>query len=197
MRKRSTDAELIERAREGDQRAVSALYRRHAGKIRAQIHRQMPQRLRRRLGISDVLQETFAIAFDKLDEFEGPHDESFRRWLARIAELRVQQHARNHLDVAKRAAGREQPRELRGSTAQLVGGQASPSEHAIAGETAARIDRALEHLSEDHRRILRLVHDEGMSVADAAARMGRTSEAARKLYGRAVARLAERMNDDG
>lgn len=190
-----TESELLAEARRGDEKALSALYERHAGRLRAQIRRQMPRKLQRRLAVSDVLQETFATAFAKLDEFEGPHEDSFRRWLARIAELKVQQHARDQLDVAKRAAGRELSRGLRPETGHLLGRQPSPSQHAIAGETNEGLQRALEGLSEDYRTILRLVHDEGLSVADAGARMGRSSEAARKLYGRAVSRLAERLYD--
>ena len=190
---KTSDEELIARVQEGDRDAFSALYRRYAGKVGAQVRRQLPQKLRRRVAVSDVIQETFTTAFEKLPEFEGPHEDSFRRWLARIAELKVLRYARDHLDVAKRAAGRELSRDDRVATQQFVGRDPSPSAQAIAGETETALDRARAGLSDDDRTILRLIHDEGMAVADAAVRLDRSVGAARKLYGRAVARLAERL----
>ncbi len=190
---KTPDEELIARVQQGDRNAFSALYRRYAGKVGAQVRRQLPRKLLRRMAVSDVIQETFTTAFEKLPDFEGPHEDSFRRWLARIAELKVLRYARDHLDVAKRAAGRELSRGDRVPTQQFVGRDPSPSAHAVAGETEAALNGALAGLSDDDRTILRLVHDEGMSVADAAVRLGRSVEAARKLYGRAVSKLAEQL----
>ncbi len=190
---KTPDEELIARVQQGDNNAFSALYRRYAGKVGAQVRRQLPRKLRRRVAVSDVIQETFTTAFEKLPEFEGPHEDSFRRWLARIAELKVFRYARDHLDVAKRAAGRELSRDDRVATQQFLGRDPSPSAHAVAGETEAALNGALAGLSDDDRTILRLVHDEGMAVADAAVHLDRSVAAARKLYGRAVARLADRL----
>ena len=39
--------------------------------------------------------------------------------------------------------------------------------------------------------VLRLVHEEGLTIAEAAERMKRSSEATRKLYARALSRLAD------
>ena len=50
-------------------------------------------------------------------------------------------------------------------------------------------------LPEDYRAILRLRYDDGLSFDDIAARMGRTPEAARKLWARAVARLQQEMDE--
>lgn len=197
MTGRIPDREVFKSARRGDEAAFRELYERYAGTLRAQIARQMPARLRRRVTVSDVLQETFATAFGKIGEFEGPHEDSFRRWLARIAELKVQRYVRDHLETGRRAAGRELSRAHRPATGAVAGSEPSPSAHAIAGETGEALRRALAELSDDYRQILRLVHDEGLSVAAAGARMDRSAEAARKLYGRAVSRLAERLYGNG
>ncbi len=193
MASRPSDLDLLKSARDGDQEAFRALYERHARKLEAQIRRQLPQRLRRRLAVSDVLQETFTTAFAKVKEFEGPHEDSFRRWLARIAEFKVQRHARDQLGVGKRDLRRELSRGARPATGAFARSDPSPSAHAIAAESEEAFRRALAELSEDHGTILRLVHDEGLSVAEAGERMGRSREAARKLYGRAVSRLSERL----
>ena len=191
MKRPPADNDLVARVREGDQQAFRTLYERYAARLRAQVRRQLPGRLRRRLSESDIVQEVFTTAFQQIDDFKGPHEESFRRWLARIAELKVREATRHHLGVEKRAAGRELSRHRRRETHQFVGNEASPSAHAVAGETGVALDRVLADLREDYRTILHLVHEEGLTVAEAAERMGRSSEATRKLYARALSRLAD------
>jgi RNA polymerase sigma factor (sigma-70 family) len=51
--------------------------------------------------------------------------------------------------------------------------------------------RALGALPPDYREILRLVREEGLTLREAAQRMNRSREAAKKLYGRALFRLTE------
>jgi DNA-directed RNA polymerase specialized sigma24 family protein len=53
---------------------------------------------------------------------------------------------------------------------------------------------ALDALSEDHRTILRLVQFDGLTLGAAAERMGRSREAAKKLYGRALTKLGEALD---
>ena len=50
---------------------------------------------------------------------------------------------------------------------------------------------AIAQLPPDYREVLHLRQDEHLSLQTAAVRMGRSKEAARKLYARALARLAE------
>ena len=50
-------------------------------------------------------------------------------------------------------------------------------------------------LSEDHREVLRLALEEGLSLRECAERMGRSREAMKKLYGRAVCALRARVGD--
>lgn len=75
------DAALVERAvRDADTRAFELLVRRHQGLVRAQ--------LRRLLGndattADDLAQETFVLAWRKLEQFRG--DSRFSTWLYRIA----------------------------------------------------------------------------------------------------------------
>ena len=58
----------------------------------------------------------------------------------------------------------------------------------------------MDALPDDHRTIVRLALIDGLSLGEAAERMGRSREAAKKLYGRAMvglrAALATRAGDD-
>jgi RNA polymerase sigma-70 factor (ECF subfamily) len=60
----------------------------------------------------------------------------------------------------------------------------------MAAESRAAVRRALDALPPDYRSVLLLTRFEGLSLAEAAARMGRSREAAKKLHARALARLA-------
>jgi RNA polymerase sigma-70 factor (ECF subfamily) len=187
------DNALVERSRKGDEAAFRTLCERHADTLRRGLERRMPARLRKRLSVADVMQEAYVTAYQRLGDYEGPHSGSFKRWLERIAEYKLKEAARHHLDAAKRAAAREMSRHQRPDTRAFGGREPTPSRFAEAAETAAAIDAAIDALPEDYRTILRLVHAEGLTTAEAATRMDRSAEAARKLYGRAVSKLSERM----
>ena len=73
-------------------------------------------------------------------------------------------------------------------------GDPSPSMTVMAAEERAALWHAVEALPEDYRTVIRLIHQQGMSLTQAGEQLGRSSEAARKLYGRALARLAKGMD---
>ena len=64
-------------------------------------------------------------------------------------------------------------------------------------DQAANLRRVVDSLPAEHAAALRLVHLEGLTLAEAGAQMGKSAEAVRKIYGRALARLAERLRGAG
>jgi RNA polymerase sigma-70 factor (ECF subfamily) len=56
-------------------------------------------------------------------------------------------------------------------------------------EDAARVLQGLDRVPSDYRTVLRLRYWDGLTFPQIAARIGRTDEAARKLWYRALARL--------
>lgn len=187
------DEALAARVRDGDEAAASLLFERHVERLRAQVRRQLPARLGRKVAESDVIQEAYLAAFRRLADFEDKGEGSFGRWLRGILEHKIHDEVRRHLERERRSVRREVSRDRRPDTDALPRGGASPSAQAVAQETRETVLRALERLPEDYQRVLRLVHDDGLTVPEAAARIGRTSEASRKLYSRAVSKLAEEM----
>jgi len=185
------DELLIERSLAGDEQAFRELYDRYSQEVVGYIRRRMPAKLNRRVSVSDLLQETYATAFQRLPDYEGPRETSFRHWILQIADYKLKAFSRHHLDVAKRAANREMSRHLRPETHAFGGHDPTPSARAIAVETEDALDRAMRALPDDYRTILHLVHEQGYGIADAAEQMGRSVAAGRKLYGRAVDCLAE------
>ena len=63
------DVALLERIRAGDEDAFRALMERHLPELSARIDRWLPARVRRKVSVSDVLQEAQIVAFRRLPEF--------------------------------------------------------------------------------------------------------------------------------
>jgi RNA polymerase sigma factor (sigma-70 family) len=74
--------------------------------------------------------------------------------------------------------------------------QTSPSQAAVADEEQRVLGDAMAALPEDYAAVLRHVHVEGLTLAETGARMGRSADAARKLYARAMSELAARLGPE-
>lgn len=178
---------MVKRMQVGDEAAARALFNRYANELRRRVRKNMPPVLRRKVAESDVLQEAYLAAFRDLWRFEARDDLAFRRWLARILEHRIQDEIRR-FGAQKRDAKREI-----GLLEPPVNRDPSPSRVLMAAEERAAVWRAIEELPPDQQRVIRLVHEEGLRIVDAAERLDRSADAARKLYGRALSRLSRQL----
>ncbi len=78
-----------------------------------------------------------------------------------------------------------------GETLELLAPDGLPSARARAHEQDEALARALAQLPEPQQQILRLRSYEDLSFEEAGKRMGRSAEAARKLWGRAIEQLQQ------
>ena len=131
------------------------------------------------------------IAVEAVKRFEWRGEGSFRAWLTQIASNEARKVIRHHLSTAKRSRSQEVSRAHRLDTAIHAVHSDTPSRAVMADEIKAQVRRALELLPPDYREVLRLCREEELTTREAAIRMGRSREATKKLYGRAVARLAD------
>lgn len=192
--------DLVRRFRSGDAAAFRTLLERHQSALRARIGASLPPPVRRKVAVSDVLQESCIVALRRREDLEPRGANAFRNWMLGIVDLKSREAVRHHVVAAKRAAGREVTRRERLDTRQYRSSQASPSRIAAANELAARAREAFGRLPADYREVLRLTREEGLDLVQAAERMGRTHDAAKKLCARALRRyrelLDEGMGDD-
>jgi RNA polymerase sigma-70 factor (ECF subfamily) len=79
----------------------------------------------------------------------------------------------------------EDARGVAASYADLV----TPSRHLAVREELARVEAAMDRLSEDHREVITLARIAGLSHREIAAVMGRSEAACRVLLHRATAQL--------
>jgi len=183
------DEDLVRRLRAGDENAGTVLFERLFPALRAGLRRRMGPVLRPKVGESDLIQSAYASVVRRLDEFRDGGPGSFRRWLAGILDHKVIDEIRRHQGRGKRERGRELALGALSEHSVPLGKGESPSRAAMAGEDRQRIRAAVELLAPDHRAVVRLVHEKGLSTSEAATVMERSPEAVRKLYSRALERL--------
>lgn len=173
-----SDPDLVRRARDGDEAALSALVRAHSDAV----FRVAFSIVGDRDLAEDVSQDAFLKAFRGLSGFRG--DAAFRTWLLTIAA--------NAARGALRRAGRRRETDL-DSVPVVASGDRSPEEGAELSEEGARARRALALLPEKQRLSVQLRVDEGLSFREIGEIIGSTEGAARVNYFHGVRRLRELM----
>jgi RNA polymerase sigma-70 factor (ECF subfamily) len=161
---------------------------------------QVARRLRAKVDLSGVVQQTLFDAHQALPRFR-PRDEAERAaWLRRILANNLADELRK-LRAAKRDVGRERSLEadLDESSARLgawlAADQSSPSRGVERQEQALALARALAALPEAQREALVLQHWGGWSLAQIAEHLGRTPAAVAGLLKRGLARLREDLDE--
>ncbi len=180
------DAEIVERARRGDDDALSELYRRHSTRGYNLALRMLGDPW----DAGDVTQEAFIKAFANLRSFKG--QARFSTWLHRIVVNAVYDHSRRRrpdpLDdaILDQVAGSEGSRVFSGATV-------SPAEDGLSPE----VSHALLTLSEEFRMTIVLCDLLGYGYAEAAEILGVREGTIKSRVFRARAELATRLREAG
>jgi RNA polymerase sigma-70 factor (ECF subfamily) len=159
---------------------------------------QLDPRLRAKIDLSGVVQQTVLEAHQKQPEFRAEHPAQELAWLRRILANNLTDELRK-LAAGKRDLARE--RSLEASLdesssrleAWLAADQSSPSQRAERHEEALRLAAALEALPEAQREALVLQHWHGWSLAQIAKHLGRTKAAVAGLVKRGLQQLRQRL----
>lgn len=187
------DAETLAAASRGEPAALSDLLQRYLPGLRAFVRLRAGDVARGREEHSDIVQSACRDVLENLARYRHGGDEGFRRWLYRTA-LRKIADRHEYYHAKKRDVAREGAQATNWSGAG--DNSPTPSQHAIANEEAQRIDRALDALPDDYREVIVLARYVGLSHREIAEEMGRSEVAVRTLLSRALARLAELLDDD-
>ena len=158
----STDAELVEEARRGGEKAFELLVRRHVEAAHAVALRLVDDGS----DAEDVVQDGFIKALERLDDCRDP--ERFRAWLLTI----IRNHAHNL---------RKRERLRRGEALNGVheSGLPSPILSAERAEVRERVTAAMAELTELQRQVVELHDFEGWKHAEIGERLGISSGASR------------------
>ncbi|OFW20327.1 MAG: hypothetical protein A3H97_20525 [Acidobacteria bacterium RIFCSPLOWO2_02_FULL_65_29] len=183
--KRTDTSALVEQARAGSAGALDALYGRCAGKLLPLIRLRMGRSLRTELESRDILQAVLLKSFERFEQFHGSETRSLMAWLARIAENEIRDRA-DYQGRGRRDAARRAPLE---EAEALPGPVRSALTQAILNEQARRVEQALEALADGHREIILLRQFEELTFPEIAARLGKTEDACRMAFARAMTAL--------
>lgn len=189
---------LLDRALAGSKSSLGRLMGLYSAYLKYVASSRMDDRLRRRVSASDVVQESFYEAHRDFSRFRGDSPEQFVGWMRRILVNNLMRVVERNLVAAKRDVRREVSldRLRRGVeqsswrfSALLASDEETPSTDLRRQETQTAMAAVLAKLPEDYRRVIRLRNIEGLSFADVAEQMDRTSGAARMLWLRALEQL--------
>lgn len=163
MTQPDADAELVDRARRGDQRAFEML----VVKYQRRIERLIGRMVRDTDLVQDIAQETFIRAYRALPQFRG--ESAFYTWLYRIAvnsaKKVLSDLKRDPLVLEGSRGGSDDSEETSRIENELSDGE-TPEALLASKEIASAVNSAIEALSEDLRQAITLREIEGLSYEE-------------------------------
>ena len=178
---REDEAQLIRRAKLGDQTAFAEIYTRHHDAV----YTYLLYRVNDVQVAEDLTGEVFLRLVTKIDRFTY-RGRPILAWLYTVA--------RNLLADHYRQARRDDPLPLE---ERIVAASSDPSQTAERRLEQACLARAMQHIAESHRQVILLRFVEGLSHAETAQILGRTENATKVLQHRALKALRRALETEG
>jgi len=187
--------QLVTLAKGGDESALEQICRVYAERIRWMVRLRMGKELRSKLDSMDVVQDALLHALGGIEGFTYENEGDFVRWLSRIAENALRDnwerfHAEKR-DIRKEIplgnGGRTSGRRLSGVPGPVA--TTTPSVIMSKKEDLDKLEKAIETLKTEYREVIVLTKIEGLGYQEIADRLGKSSEAVRKLVSRAMTAL--------
>ena len=175
---------LINRTREGDERARNRLSERYWSALRQWAHGRIPNRARDLVDTDDLVQSALQRAIDHLGSFESQGHGAFLGYARQILLNRIR-------DECRRAARRPEHLELHDN---LVADDISPLEQTIQRDRLERYEQALAALNPTQREAVIMRLELGFRYREIAEAMALPSgNAARQLTARGIVHLTRAM----
>jgi RNA polymerase sigma-70 factor, ECF subfamily len=184
---------MLAAARGGSAQALGVLLQSFQPYLLSIARLGLPGNLRGKYDAADLVQETLLEAHRGFAGFNGTDADDLRVWLGGILEHNLKDCVRRYRDSSKRSIGRE--RSLRAAheaddPADVeVDPYPTPCTQSIAREDVAALEEALLRLPADEQSAVLLHNFDCFSFEEIGRRLGRSPEAARKLWARAILRL--------
>lgn len=190
--------------RSGDSQALADVFSTYRERLRKIVRFRLDHRLGGRFSESDVLQEAFIAAAQRLESFAQYDDMPPFLWLRLVLGQKLTDLHREHLLVAKRDANREirmPSNPVSGETsfaiaAHLVGQMTAASELVSRAEQIEQLECKLNTMDPTDREVIALRHFEELSNVETAKILGIETSAASKRYLRAMTRLSGLMHSN-
>lgn len=184
---------LLAIARSGSRASIGQLLETYRNYLLVLANAGLNPILAAKAGGSDLVQKTFIDAYQSMDRFRGSSEVELLAWLRRIL-----QHNLTDLDREFRGtAARDVRRELHASDSRPIEHVAddaqSPSSEIASVEESRRLEHFLSRLPEGYREVIMLRNRDRLRFAEIGERLGRSPDAARMLWNRAIELLQAEM----
>jgi len=182
-------------ARAGSAEALGEALEACRGYLLLIARRELGPDLQAKAGASDLVQQTFLEAQRDFARFHGTDEGEWLAWLRRLLLNNLANFVRDYRETTKRQVAREvrlpDTDSSRPGDLAPVGSEPTPSKQAMAHEHAAAVLHALDQLPPDHRQVVLLRYQDEKSFDEIGEIMGRSANAVRKLWLRALERLKQ------
>jgi len=193
--------EIIQQLQQDREEALAELYQLVQERLRRVIDFRLDHRLTGRVSNSDVLQETYVRAAQRIDSYLQKSDMPFFVWLRLEANQRLQEIHRFHFGADKRDIRREvkpNARQGQGNTSVQLAAHIAAQMTSASGvfqkaQQIEALEKTLSEMNDTDREVIALRHFEELSNIETAKVLGIAPEAASKRYIRALKRLKEIM----
>jgi len=187
--------QLILQAREGCPTAVGKLLEAYRPMFLQIANNELAPALKAKVGASDIVQETCLDAAQCIGQFRGTSPQQLSKWLMEILRNNLS-HARRNYDTSKRDLRRETQRASDSSLWKSSRSKAvrsarvmSPLSAILHVEATVHLERALTSLSDLDQKVIVMRNRDRMPFAEIGRRIDRKSDAARKIWSRAIETL--------
>jgi RNA polymerase sigma-70 factor, ECF subfamily len=147
--------------------------------------------LRAKANPSDLVHETLLEAYRDFAGFRGQSEAEWLAWLRQLLLHNLANFERRYFRTAMRRLRREVRLADGGAADAVAAPGPSPSSVLIAGERGRSVERQVERLPDDYRRVILWHHRDGLPFDEIGRRLSRSADAARRLWSRAIDRLQE------
>jgi RNA polymerase sigma-70 factor (ECF subfamily) len=186
---------LVALAKEGNESALNQLCSVYGERVRRIIRLRLDWKLRPKLDSVDVVQDALVLALGGLKDFTYRNEGDFLRWLSRIAENKLHDilkkfHA-DKRDIRKEISFKQERSSTDGwfyGAAEPIG-TTTPSVIMRKKEALDRLEKALDTLKPEYKEVILLKRIEGLSHAEIAERLNKSTNAVPMLLFRAMAAL--------
>ena len=180
----STWQQLLADAKAGDSDVIGQLLQLYWHRLWEKANFYIDTQLQLKQSPSDVVQETCLKAQASFGDFRGESPAELEAWLLTILQNNMKDTWRYYHESSKRMISRERP--LQAMDQHFIQPEPTPSQRFAMNAEEGRIQETLQQLPEHYRQILLLRYWEGLTFDVIGQRIGKSPDASRQLWYRAL-----------